>query len=67
LLFDSQTDPTLFDLTNQNYIEIKPALASPAIGFGQYTCQLVVYDAGELALGYFWPTNFVLKVKPESN
>lgn len=64
-LFDSQTTPALFDLSNADHVVIKLGSASPALATGKYSCKLVVYDSGEFAGGYIWPEAFVVTVLAE--
>jgi hypothetical protein len=64
-LFDSNTTPALFDLTNADHIVLKLAAASPVLAVGKYSCKLVIYDVSEYALGYVWPEVFVLNVLAE--
>jgi hypothetical protein len=64
-LFDSQTEPMLFDLTNTTHVEIKLGQASPALAVGKYPCKLVIYDVGKYASGFIVPINFVVSVLDE--
>jgi hypothetical protein len=61
-LFDSQTQPSLFDLTKSDKIIAKLANASPALNPGTYTCLLVIYDSVNYAGGYPWDQDFLLHV-----
>jgi hypothetical protein len=64
-LFDSQTQPSLFDLTNPDYVEIKLGAASPELPAGRHSCLLVVYDGDEYAGGWIWPQKFIVNVQSE--
>jgi hypothetical protein len=61
-LFDSQSQPSLFDLTKSDRIIAKLASASPALSPGVYTCLLVVYDGANYLNGYPWDQDFLLHV-----
>lgn len=62
-LFDSQTQPTLFDISRADYLVIK--LAGQAIPPGRHPAKLIIYDANELAAGFVWPETFVVNMAVE--
>lgn len=60
-LFDSQTQPELFNLNNSRYFEIK--LAAAGLSPGRYPATLILYDTGSYLNGFVWPVGFVVVVK----
>lgn len=62
-LFDSQSQPSLFDMNHAGYLVIK--LAGQAITPGRHPAKLIIYDTAELAAGFVWPETFVVNMATE--
>jgi len=65
-LYLSDTNPALFDLTNQGFFIFKPG-AIADIAYGKYNCKIVVYDLVNYVAGEIWHEGFVVNIARETN
>jgi hypothetical protein len=59
---DSNTTPSLFDLTKTDYVEIKLGATAPALSAGIYTCLIAIDNSSIPVQDFVWPVEFTVIV-----